>query len=684
MTHNLDSPVVEEIFKIKHRASKSSLAECIDLFVEYLEADLTPSTTTPAQDVRQALTSVLKDESNGISIVWLEEFDSAILASKDNLSSHITIDLIYLDGWTCPIMSDVQGGRETVATSCHSNTFCLGQVSSDEDSFRKISKIISAPSFNSWWKIKDVPSLLTHIQSQLELTFGLKCEKTSHGLPSHVIKNKRGALWSLVMEVIKVITNDHLHGFFKEMEVDFYLWLLKTMGFDMRVPTHHIDAFVLAHGIASQKCAELADTDDVTGRLRDLSNLVDACKKADNNAIVRLQNDTNTNDLPWPYPAIRLPAENDQCLTFTRNVAEVLKDVSSNLGALPPFPLNTLDPRSIITWLSITSTSTVPARARLQLMVSSVEQWFFEAARNLGQSSENPSLLQSSITLVEQILVAHRINCVNLRLQSTGSNLMEVESRSLEVLCVWISHCLVHAAATREHPLLLNYDVALKCSDLHLLVFSEKAPTDAVLAVAAYLKSYKKSRPMIFSLSDQSGTFRMAKEFSLSNPSILSIWDGESRFAEARKDENYMNVQKKQRTAAGLRVEIAEREQKLEVLRSTLEDLRIMILPPAHELKVTRHQIDSQDRSISHCQKQLRTALKSPQMVYLPLPEDKDAAMTVLFFCHMPDNLRTLGRLTFMAQQMLLPRDPFSDTAAGTIASSEMVNSMMHYHSCIV
>jgi hypothetical protein len=58
--------------------------------------------------------------------------------------------------------------------------------------------------------------------------------------------------------------------------------------------------------------------------------------------------------------------------------------------------------------------------------------------------------------------------------------------------------------------------------------------------------------------------------------------------------------------------------------------------------------------------------------VHQALPTDEGAAMIMLFFCYMPEYLRTLARLTIMAQQMLLPRAPFLDNFSGNITHTEM------------
>jgi hypothetical protein len=681
-------PVLHEVFLIKLGTSKSSVEDCIYLFNEYLEISQSAFITKVSSEVRRTFSSILNGENKSFEFGWLEKHDSVILVSKNELSSMSTIRLIYLEGWNSPVMSDVQSGRETVATSCIWNAFCLGQFSSDEDCISSFKEFFTAFKKSLLdLKIRNTSTILTHLYSKLyPRSAGITNE-----LSSNMGQNKRGASWCLVKAVIDAILHGHLlpddEYIFQKMEVDFYVWLLEMMNVDCGVPTQHVDTFVQAHRTASEKCAELAekeiDTKDTSERLRLMWwKLETARNDADLRADLCLQSDSDTSSLD---PSIRLPSESSQSSTLSRSTSDIQRDVSSNLGALSPFPsflLSTEEPQTILQWLSNTSNCAAPKRAALQLMVSSVEHWFFCVALNLGKCSDRAALnlskcsyrdspRQSFISDVVSILIQHRTNYAELRPLLECSNLMEVELRSLEVLCVWIAHCMVHSTATKEHPQLGQYDVAIKWSDLHHLVFSEKAPTDAALAVAAYLKGYTKSCAVIFSLSDQSGTFKMAKEFSLQNKNILLVWEEELKTAEKKRKDNFVVVQQKQRSANQLRDKIANHEESLRALEKEHAD-NGPYNKYHRQCQYTLDRISDEKNDILKYNQQLITVLKSPPMVLQALPTDEGAAMIMLFFCYMPEYLRTLARLTIMAQQMLLPRAPFLDNFSGNITHTEM------------
>ena len=667
MVYASNLPVVQEVFRIKQTESDSSIAECIDLFGEYLATG--QSVTKSGSKVRYTLKSKLNGGSENFELWWVEEFDAALLLSKNDLSSKCTIELVYLEGWKSRVMSDVQTGREIVATSCQWSTFFLGQFSSNEvfiSSFRQF--VIGLIESFGAQKIRNTSTLLSHLNSKL-----YPGSNATHELPSHVGKNKRGASWSLVKAVISTI----LHLFpdekclFEKMEVDFYVWLLEMMKVDRIVPTTFVDTFIQGHRTASQICAQLTekefDTKGTAERLRVLwSKLETALNDADLSADLCMQ--SNPNYLSQD-PSISLPAKHSQSLTSNRSTLDIQRDVSSNLGALSPFPNFTALPEKILAWLSKTANSSAPMRAKLQLMVASVEQWLFQVALNLGEYCERSELKECFISNVESILIQHRTNFANLTPLLTGSNLMVVELRSLEVLCVWIAFCIVHSAATKEHSLLGRYDVALKWSDLHHLVFSEKAPTDAALAVAAYLNSYKRSAPVIFSLSDQSGTFKMAEEYSLNSNIIRLVWEDELKSAKKKRVANFELVETKKKKARQLRLKIDEHRANLAAYELADEG------PYNHRRIYHRSQIAAETVAIEKYESELKIAMKSPPMVYQALPTDESAAMIMLFFFYMPENLRTLGRLTIMAQQMLLPRAPFDDSLSGNMTHTEIFST---------
>ena len=48
-----------------------------------------------------------------------------------------------------------------------------------------------------------------------------------------------------------------------------------------------------------------------------------------------------------------------------------------------------------------------------------------------------------------------------------------------------------------------------------------------------------------------------------------------------------------------------------------------------------------------------------PHQFFQPLPKDESLALTILFFLHMPDDLKLLARMALSARQILIPNSDF-------------------------
>jgi hypothetical protein len=77
----------------------------------------------------------------------------------------------------------------------------------------------------------------------------------------------------------------------------------------------------------------------------------------------------------------------------------------------------------------------------------------------------------------------------------------------------------------------------------------------------------------------------------------------------------------------------------------------------------------------------LKEAERAPPPVIQPLPQQQDKAQQWLFFLHMPPLFRHLSRTSFLAQQMLLPRQ-LSDTSHSAMLVQGLSTSLVgHYNS---
>jgi hypothetical protein len=73
--------------------------------------------------------------------------------------------------------------------------------------------------------------------------------------------------------------------------------------------------------------------------------------------------------------------------------------------------------------------------------------------------------------------------------------------------------------------------------------------------------------------------------------------------------------------------------------------------------KTIQGEIEANKKKISSTEKEIEKEEQPPAALFQPLPEDENKAMSILFFVHMPPLFQVLSRMSFMAQQMLVPSE---------------------------
>jgi hypothetical protein len=202
---------------------------------------------------------------------------------------------------------------------------------------------------------------------------------------------------------------------------------------------------------------------------------------------------------------------------------------------------------------------------------------------------------------------------------------------------------------------------------MEFLILSDKKSIDAVLYVAEFL-FLNSNTVEIFSLrSCKDRTFEMAYDFARMDPNLILKWQIEQEHARLREDEHWRKVQQKKELARSLRAEIINIQYDLSSLTqeqssysprsSRADEYQYTINERARKYKEIKSKIKS--KTSLECTKtnELRNAEKPPSVVIQPLPSNEEQAMQVLFFQHMPADFCQFLRLSFVAQQMLLPRD---------------------------
>ncbi|KXZ56027.1 hypothetical protein GPECTOR_2g1579 [Gonium pectorale] len=336
-----------------------------------------------------------------------------------------------------------------------------------------------------------------------------------------------------------------------------------------------------------------------------------------------------------------------------------------------------------------------------QLALRSVERELFRRAAQGFDASSN-RLDQLEVEALEAVVDAYRAAVQRFLRTPAAAAVMRVELRSRELLVVWVAYCLTHAAAAREHPLLLRYGCLENYADLRHLVLSDAKAVNAALSVAAYLQAHSRAGCEVFSLRDGGAASRgLAQQFAAACPRLTAILAAEQSDAEARVAGHWREVRRKQRLAAELREELrglkAEgadlaaslrlRESELSSAQYTYShygytlDRMDAVSRAQAKVNTARSRVSANSAEQSRVTAELTQAERAPQAVIQPLPEGPDLARQWLFFLHMPSAFRRLSRASFLAQQMLLPR-PISGALAKAIGASFATGLVDHYNRC--
>jgi hypothetical protein len=227
---------------------------------------------------------------------------------------------------------------------------------------------------------------------------------------------------------------------------------------------------------------------------------------------------------------------------------------------------------------------------------------------------------------------------------------LAAELRSREVLVGWAAFCLTHQAAAAEHPLVLQYGVAVDWQDLRHLSLTTKSATVAALGVCSYLKQHSRPGRELFHLSKQTASLSFAETFAAGDGPMQAMLQVHAAAAAARMDQHWRKVQAQQQLAASLSSEITQLKDDVHTQRLSLPSY----LDSSYSSKLA--EVDALNSKISRKIFELAAAEKPPPPVIQPLPRQEHLARQWLFFLHMTDLLRHLARSSCLAQQLLLPR----------------------------
>ena len=339
----------------------------------------------------------------------------------------------------------------------------------------------------------------------------------------------------------------------------------------------------------------------------------------------------------------------------------IRKLVDANIGWLPlPIYFNSWE--SLSSWLDQPKMNENQDISSVLLVTNTVERVSFKLVSELfGDSS-----VMFSISTLEKIIERYRSAIAVLLTLNPPTALRKTEIRSREVLVVWIAACFAHSATLYDPiSILKEYSFALNYKDLCFLSFAEKDAFDAVSTVATYIRSFNNaaSKKCVFSTRQSDATMEFAMHYSELFSTTKSIWEVEHTAATVAKQTHWQEVLNKKQKLQQLDAQLRDLENSLTVCRTKLKmyeqpawnGSRETAVENYEEHNKTNSEIGSLESEIVSKKKTMVNTEIAPHPVFQSLPADKQKAMSVLFFLYMPEMYRTLSRLIFMAQQMLLP-----------------------------
>lgn len=131
---------------------------------------------------------------------------------------------------------------------------------------------------------------------------------------------------------------------------------------------------------------------------------------------------------------------------------------------------------------------------------------------------------------------------------SSARPCLQVEYRSREALCVWVTLCIIHRCAVASWPDLLRFKLPVNPDDIRLLTLSSCHAQRAALAVAAYVAAHAGPKQQVCTTAPGNATMRMAARYVATGPSeaLRELAVEQAQLARAREDEFWAAVHAKQ------------------------------------------------------------------------------------------------------------------------------------------
>ena len=229
--------------------------------------------------------------------------------------------------------------------------------------------------------------------------------------------------------------------------------------------------------------------------------------------------------------------------------------------------------------------------------------------------------------------------------------------RSIEVILVWVGYCAAFNTVKHKHCNIMNgFGIALRVSDLRHLVLQDRQHIEVMQRVALFLDRHRVANMEVFSIKESqnwnSPTFSLGEKFSRIH--LNGVLQKEKSDAAERVAKHWAEVKRKQALARRLRRELILLEVELGIATGKCF-VTESLFGRYHHGSAHRSRDDLSNRICSK-KDEITKAEGAPSAVVQPLPCRDDEACKVLFFLYMNEEFQHLSRLSFLAQQLLVPK----------------------------
>jgi hypothetical protein len=671
-------------------------------------AALARAARTLAADGAPFGTSARPDLDSEPHVTWFPEYGCALIAQIKR-PGIVELQLVALDGWEASVHSGSEGrahqscaGRDaakplTVGT-VELDTVSPGSARRDEwaelgtveryQTFMKLTdKLLNAAKRRTGDKRSAAknpqgnPKTPGLVQAVLiDAKKGLNqpkepregCTEPQDGFADvgrHTGGTARNTTWPLVRGVLQILLEEEEHSLYRHTMAQLQLWTVECWLLSLSpedITTTHVNATMQMLKTVQEDGVPLADehVDMAAFEARcaavrfELECLVsERARVTASKFRLKLLDEDNLSgrnlNLSLPEsPAVPIAGSDLDALRAR---------AKANLGWMPRPLDNAASWTDAKAWLDGHSFKALKNDAPAALLaLTSVEGFFYRRAESTCFSEEAAPVSKDEVGLIEDIVETYRLNMKELRRSPDGKRLLQVELHSRETLLVWVAFCLVHAATKCEHVLLRSQAVPLAADDMRHLVLSDRRATDAAIRVANYLRANAGGAP-VFSLRENDETFDFAREFAAADSHMQEMWKLEHQQAEQREDVHWSAVLVKKAELDRLDAVLEEQQDELKKQKSTQSrnDYQSGLYEWSRNAAHTQatSEVIRLTSEVSRTKRQIKLNEQPPAHILQPLPDEVDLALPIIFFLTMPQHFQVLSRMSFTAQQMLVPSE---------------------------